>query len=177
MVDEATVNSNSSIRIIGFIVGLAVLATLSACSSSGSAQGFYPQEDPPKSASAPWEGPAAHEAALPESKTLPVSNPNSIESDYIPFNGEVFVATSTIISELWRQAGWGIGEVPIDTDAQQVPLDCVLYPHSGVENQWVGSCSGRVLIPKSGAKHIAVMLTDSNGKTTMVQVAPPPSTP
>jgi hypothetical protein len=177
MVGEATVNSNASIRTIWLMVGLAMLATLSACSSSGSAQVFNPQDNPPDSSSEIQAEKSAYDAALPEADTLPVSELSHTEADMLPFNGEVFVATSAIISDLWLQAGWSIGDDPIDTDTQEVPLDCVLYPHLGVENQWVGSCSGKVWIPKNGAKHIAVMLTGSNGETTMVQVAPPPSSP
>lgn len=92
----------------------------------------------------------------------------------IPFNGSVFVAVSEINHEVWNKAGWKISDQSIDTDTQEVPENCTLYGHKGVDGQWVGRCRGKVLIPKDGAKHIAVMHTSLDGSTILIQVAPPP---
>ncbi|HZD57458.1 MAG TPA: hypothetical protein VE136_12075 [Anaerolineales bacterium] len=94
--------------------------------------------------------------------------------DMVAFRGTVFVATSSIVESLWRLADWRISDQPVDTDEEDLPVDCSLHPHAGVANQWVGSCAGEVLVPKAGAQHIAVMLTDENGQVTMIQVAPDP---
>jgi hypothetical protein len=96
-------------------VGLVVLATLSACSSSGSAQVVNPQDNPPESSLEIPVEKSANDAALPEAETLPVSELSHTQEDLVPFKGKVFVATSAIISDLWLQAGWSIGDVPIDT--------------------------------------------------------------
>jgi hypothetical protein len=91
------------------------------------------------------------------------------------FNGTIFVASTELVYDLWKIAGWQISNTPLDTDNQNIPLDCTLYPHEGVTNQWIGGCSGQILIPSGGAKHIAVMITHDDGSTIVVQVAPPPS--
>lgn len=92
----------------------------------------------------------------------------------VSFYGYVFVAVSELNREAWDGTGWSISDHSIDTDSQEVPEDCTLYGHKGVDGQWVGRCRGNVIIPKDGAKHIAVMLTDQGGGTTLIQVAPPP---
>lgn len=95
----------------------------------------------------------------------------------VAFDGSLFVASTELIPDQWQMAGWRITDQPIDTDKQAAPADCTLYPHLGVADQWVGSCNGHVLIPQAGASNIAVILTNPDGSTTMVQVAPPPSSP
>jgi hypothetical protein len=95
----------------------------------------------------------------------------------VAFDGSLFVASTQLVPEQWRMAGWRIAGQPIDTEEQEVPPDCTLYPHLDVAEQWVGSCSGHVLIPQAGASHIAVILTHADGSTTAVQIAPPPSSP
>ena len=95
----------------------------------------------------------------------------------VAFDGSLFVASTELIPDQWRMAGWRISDQPIDTEKQSAPSDCTLYPHLGVADQWVGSCKGHVLIPQTGASNIAVILTHPDGSTTMVQVAPPPSSP
>jgi hypothetical protein len=100
-----------------------------------------------------------------------VSN-SAPSSDMVSFEGLVFVATTDLDEYLWQIAGWRISAQGLDTDSSDIPQDCTLYPHDGVSDQWVGSCSGYILVPRNGAKHIAVMVTDNNGSTNMVQVAP-----
>jgi hypothetical protein len=93
-------------------------------------------------------------------------------SDMVSFDGVVFVATTDLDEYLWQIAGWRISQQELDTENSDIPQDCTLYPHQGVSDQWVGSCAGYILVPKNGAKHIAVMVTDDKGSTNMVQVAP-----
>jgi len=93
----------------------------------------------------------------------------------VGFEGSVFVALANVIQKRWIQAGWKIGDQPINTDLEQLPSDCTLYPHEGVSNQWVGTCLGYVLVPKDGGSHISVMHTSRDGNTTMVQIAPAPN--
>lgn len=100
-----------------------------------------------------------------------VSNSGS-SSDMVAFDGVVFVATTDLDKYLWQIAGWRISDKYLDTENTDIPQDCTLYPHDGVSDQWVGSCSGYILVPRHGAKHIAVMVTDEKGSTNMVQVAP-----
>lgn len=100
-----------------------------------------------------------------------ISN-NEASSDMVAFDGVVFVATTELDKYLWQIAGWRISEKNLDTENIDIPQDCTLYPHHGVADQWVGSCSGYILVPRNGAKHIAVMVTDEKGSTNMVQVAP-----
>ena len=91
------------------------------------------------------------------------------------FEGDVFVASTKPKTGRWKSAGWRIAKKPHSVDSETVPSDCTLYPHKGVENQWIGSCSGFIYIPIDGAKHIAVVLTHPDGNTTHVQVAPIPN--
>jgi hypothetical protein len=105
---------------------------------------------------------------------IPASNDSTTPDGMVAFEGTVFVALTEPVASRWLSAGWRIAEQPVDTDAQQAPLDCSLYPHSGVQDQWVGGCRGYVLIPHDGAQHIAVMVTNPDGSSTMVQIAPPP---
>lgn len=91
------------------------------------------------------------------------------------FEGEVFVASTKPKTGLWKAAGWRIAKHPHLTNGDEMPTDCTLYPHEGVENQWIGSCSGFIYIPIEGAKHIAVVLTQPDGNTTHIQVSPIPN--
>jgi hypothetical protein len=118
---------------------------------------------------------ASDERISQETEEPPLSAPDdSAVQDMVAFRGTVFVATSGIVESLWKLADWHISDQPVDTDETDLPADCTLRPHAGVVNQWVGSCAGDILIPKEGAQHIAVMLTDENGQVTMIQVAPNP---
>ena len=105
---------------------------------------------------------------------------SSVEVDHsVPdamrvFEGEVFVASTKPKTGLWKSAGWRIAKHPHSADGVEVPSDCTLYPHKGVENQWIGNCSGFIYIPIEGAKHIAVILTHPDGNTTHIQVSPIP---
>ena len=92
----------------------------------------------------------------------------------LSFEGSIFVATSQPSPGLWQSAGWQIARNPIAVVDDQIPADCTLYPHAGVEDQWIGSCSGYTLIPKEGASHIQVMHTPPDGEAILVQVAPTP---
>jgi hypothetical protein len=93
------------------------------------------------------------------------------------FEGKVTVFSTDLEQPLWQRAGWKISHLPLNTERQEIPLDCTLYPHEGVSNQWIGSCMGAIRIPKEGADHIALMITGRDGTTTMVQVAPEPTVP
>ena len=106
-----------------------------------------------------------------------VSQPGGSPEGMVAFDGNLFVASTELLPDQWRMAGWRIADQPIDTETQTAPPDCTLYPHLGVADQWVGSCSGHVLVPRAGATNIAVILTNPDGSTTMVQVAPPPNSP
>jgi hypothetical protein len=99
-------------------------------------------------------------------------SPYKNSSDMVPFEGLVFVATTELDEYLWQIAGWQVSNQTIDTNNSEIPQDCTLYPHLGVSNQWIGSCTGYILIPRNGAKDIAVMITDVNGSTDLIQVAP-----
>jgi hypothetical protein len=105
---------------------------------------------------------------------LSVNSNHSSPDGMVVFDGAIFVASAQLITERWQAAGWRISDQPINTDTQQLPADCTLYPHQGVEDQWVGTCNGYVLIPRDGASHISVMHTAKDGTKTMVQIAPPP---
>ena len=92
----------------------------------------------------------------------------------LSFEGSVFVASTKPSTALWQLAGWQIAKNSITVADNPVPVDCTLYPHEGVEDQWIGSCTGSTLIPSDGASHIAVMHTPPGGNTILVQVAPTP---
>lgn len=92
--------------------------------------------------------------------------------DMMLFEGSVFVASTKPITSRWQIAGWKIANIANTIDGDKAPQDCTLYPHQGVEDQWIGSCSGPTFIPTDGANHIAVMHTRPDGSTTLVQVAP-----
>jgi len=92
----------------------------------------------------------------------------------LAFEGRVFVASTKPVNARWHLAGWQVADQPVVGEEDSVPTDCTLYPHQGVDDQWIGSCSGNTFIPRDGANHIAVMHTQPDGTTKLVQVAPPP---
>lgn len=96
------------------------------------------------------------------------SNP----TEYATFEGTVFVVTTEVVDSLWSGSGWTISDQPINTNQQSIPLDCTLYPHAEVANQWIGGCTGNILVPRDGAEHIAVMISEQDGSLRVVQVAP-----
>jgi hypothetical protein len=107
-------------------------------------------------------------------KLIPVKDDRPLPAGMVAFDGIVFVASSEPILDRWQLAGWRIGSQSQATDNDQVPRDCTLYPHLGVEDQWIGSCYGYTYVPEDGASHIAVMHTPPDGTTILVQVAPQP---
>lgn len=114
----------------------------------------------------------------------PLAGPDTIENladRFLPegmlaFEGTVFVASTKPSNNRWHLAGWQIAVQPIIVEDDSIPADCTLYPHQGVDDQWIGSCTGYTIIPRDGATHIAVVHTQPDGTTTLVQVAPPPDT-
>ena len=102
------------------------------------------------------------------------NNKTFIPQGMMIFEGSVFVASTKPSPGPWQLAGWQIARNSMTVADNQVPKDCTLYPHEGVEDQWIGSCTGNTLIPKDGASRIAVMHTPPNGNTILVQVAPTP---
>ena len=106
---------------------------------------------------------------------LSQTSPKTTSADLVAFEGQVFVASTKPETSLWRAAGWQVAGQPFNGDENSVPPDCTLYPHQGVDDQWIGSCSGFTSIPRQGAVHIAVMHTKPDGTTDLVQVAPPPA--
>jgi hypothetical protein len=122
--------------------------------SSGSVQGGNPQSPAPK--------------------VISVRDDQPLPEGMVAFDGIVFVASTEPIPARWHSAGWRIGNQSQATDDDQVPSDCTLYPHLGVEDQWIGRCHGYTFVPKNGASHIAVIHTNPDGVTILVQVAPQP---
>jgi hypothetical protein len=110
----------------------------------------------------------------PGSKVISIREDQPLPAGMVTFDGIVFVASTEPVTDRWQLAGWKIGSKSQATDNDQVPPDCTLYPHLGVENQWIGSCRGFTFVPQDGASHIAVMHTNSQGNTILVQVAPQP---
>jgi hypothetical protein len=102
------------------------------------------------------------------------NNNSFIPQGMLTFEGSVFVASTNPSPGRWQLAGWQIASRSMAISDNQVLSDCTLYPHIGVEDQWIGSCAGNTLIPEDGASHIAVMHTPPNGNTVLVQVAPTP---
>lgn len=158
---------NLRVRSFYFVVPILIVINLSisACTAPVVSQLIMPGETA-------FENPGT--VGVNSDRISNQSGSNNVPAGMITFNGSVFVAISELNRNVWRQAGWLISDQLIDTDTQEVPEDCTLYGHKGVEGQWVGRCRGRVLIPKDGAKHIAVMHTSQDGNTTLIQVAPPP---
>ena len=108
------------------------------------------------------------------SKTISAKDDRPLPVGMVAFDGIIFVASTEPILDRWQLAGWRIGSQSQATDNDQVPRDCTLYPHLGVEDQWIGSCYGYTFVPEDGASHIAVMHTPPDGTTILVQVAPQP---
>ena len=107
-------------------------------------------------------------------KSGQTNNESFIPQGMLTFEGSVFVASTNPSPGRWKLAGWQIASRSMTIADNQVPFDCTLYPHEGVEDQWIGSCTGNTLIPKDGASHIAVMHTPPDGNTILIQVAPTP---
>jgi hypothetical protein len=101
-----------------------------------------------------------------------VNDPGAALAGVVSFDGTVFVASTQMVVDAWYASGWKISDQPLDTDLGPAPIDCTLYPHVGVSNQWVGGCAGHVQIPRFGAENIAVIFTNQDGVTEMIQVAP-----
>jgi len=154
---------------------LVTLILLSACStfSDGSSQSSGDGANFTSSVAAAAEEQEEIQPGGELQQTGEASSPSS-NTEIVSFRGSVFVAASMLVPDLWQPAGWRVSNQPVDTDSVDLPADCTLYPHLGVVNQWVGRCNGNVLVPKNGADHIAVMVTDENGENTMYQVAPDP---
>jgi hypothetical protein len=112
--------------------------------------------------------------SIPSSSLVDLSIQSQPNGMYA-FEGRVFVASTHPADRRWQQAGWHVATQAITADRDTVPSDCTLYPHQGVDDQWIGSCTGNILIPQDGAENIAVMHTNKDGKTTLIQVAPPPA--
>jgi hypothetical protein len=104
-------------------------------------------------------------------ESFPPPNPTG----FATFEGTVFVVTTDVINNNWNGSGWSISNLPLDTNIQTIPLDCTLYPHAAVHNQWIGGCIGEILVPRNGAEHISVMVSNQDGSMTVYQVAPQPS--
>jgi len=161
-------------QIIMISLAMLALALLPACSAWQDAGSSTSAEDISDSAPPPTQPKTETEPAdLPDDSLI--SSSLSAPQNMVAFEGIVFVASIQIDAERWKMAGWRVGDQPLDTKNEEPPSDCTLYPHLGVENQWVGSCSGYILVPRDGALHIDVMLTTADGSTTLVQVAPPPN--
>jgi hypothetical protein len=152
---EAGMKASKRTPLILLSMAIAALALLAACSPPGETAGSIAAQAP-----AP-----ARDASPPDSAGM------------VSFQGSIFVAASGLIGREWQNAGWRIGERALDTETRDAPVDCTLYPHFGVENQWIGRCKGSILVPEAGAAHIAVMVTGPDGAATMVQVAPRPAGP
>lgn len=110
-----------------------------------------------------------------EDQSSAASRMQAKSDNLLAFEGRVFVASTKPENNLWQSAGWQIAVQPVAGGDESVPADCTLYPHQGVDDQWIGSCTGYTYIPRDGANHIAVMHTQPDGTTIMVQVAPPPA--
>ncbi len=113
---------------------------------------------------------------LDENREEPINSKvfaaNAAMDKMYSFSGDIFIATSEPVKELWQKAGWGISHQSINTETQNIPKNCTLYQHEGVVNQWIGLCSGNVFIPQEGAEHIVVMIIHPDGTKTHIQVAP-----
>jgi hypothetical protein len=104
-------------------------------------------------------------------ENAPPPNPTG----FATLEGTVFVVTTDVINSTWNGSGWSISDLPLDTNIQTIPLDCTLYPHAEVHNQWIGGCIGEILVPRNGAEHISVMVSNQDGSMTVYQLAPQPS--
>lgn len=100
---------------------------------------------------------------------------NSSNGAFYTFDGLIFIATTQPKATLWESAGWVVSEQSMNHDAQDLPINCTLYKHEKVVNQWFGRCAGTVIIPQMGAEHIVVVVTNPDGSQMLIQVAPPPN--
>jgi len=159
------------IKFIPNIVTLFVAAMLvSACSDSF----FVTDKSQPVNQAISANSNLINNPQSSASKVISVKDDQPLPAGMVAFDGIVFVASTEPIPDRWQLAGWRIGSQSQATDNDQVPPDCTLYPHLGVEDQWIGSCYGYTFVPKDGASHIVVMHTPPDGTTTLVQVAPQP---
>jgi hypothetical protein len=156
--------------LLNILILIFALPLVSACSASFLAtEKNQPVNQTVSSGSAQVGNPQS-----PASKVISVKDDRSLPAGMVAFDGIVFVASTKPVPDRWQLAGWRIGSQSQATVDDQVPPDCTLYPHLGVEDQWIGSCFGYILVPKDGASHIAVMHTPPDGTTILVQVAPQP---
>jgi hypothetical protein len=107
--------------------------------------------------------------------TQEVDLPDPNPTGFATFEGTIFVVTTEVVVNLWNGSGWSISDLPLNTDQQTIPFDCTLYPHAEVNNQWIGGCIGEILVPRNGAEHISVMVSNQDGSMTVFQIAPQPS--
>jgi hypothetical protein len=154
-----------------FLPILVLLAWLVAACSGSDLLSAAPERNPGSSPAGDKE--SMNSVSIPSSSLVELSVQSSPEGMYA-FKGRVFVASTHPANKRWQQAGWQVATKAIVTDGDTIPEDCTLYPHQGVDNQWIGSCVGNILIPQDGADHIAVMHTREDGTTSLIQVAPPP---
>lgn len=151
-----------------------ILAFISVVVSACSELMIAPEADHSTKSLSSSEGDLIQTSPASDSGTIPINSNKSPPDGMLVFEGTVFVASTQPIAARWTLAGWRIASRQQAAEGDQVPSDCTLYPHQGVDDQWIGSCSGYIFIPKDGASHIAVMHTRSDGNTVMVQVAPQP---
>jgi hypothetical protein len=163
---EAAVNYQFNILTKSIILPFGLLI-LSACSLN-----FFVTEEAQMAHQTLFTGSDRETNAQSPAKILTVKDEQQFPDEMVVFDGIVFVASTEPVRDRWQLAGWRIGSPSQATDDDQVPPDCTLYPHLGVEDQWIGSCNGHIFVPKDGASHIAVMHTNPDGKTILVQVAP-----
>lgn len=155
-------------RLTQFTIHLGMLAIISSCSIIGVTGDF----DLASNRTYSGRSDSINSEPIENSTKSPELSRMSPHGDKVLFEGIVFVASTTPFSKQWEAAGWKIAKNTETIDDNQVPQDCTLYPHRGVEGQWIGSCPGPTYIPTDGANHIAVMHTALDGSTSLVQVAP-----
>lgn len=147
---------------------------LSACSPAWNAGIAIPAANQPDNIISDENKVYSQKSSPSGSNINQVDPERSVPEGMVAFEGSVFVASTKPDIVRWQSSGWHISNKPFKSDDDQPPQDCTLYPHKGVEDQWIGNCFGTILIPKDGALHIAVMHTALDGSTTLIQVAPPP---
>jgi len=59
--------------------------------------------------------------------SLPVAIPPH-QKEWLPSKARFFVALTAPATGRWQEAGWRVGNQPVNTDIQQAPLDCSLNP-------------------------------------------------
>ena len=158
------------IKLIPNIILFAVVILTSACSETF----FVTDESQPSGQVFSASSNLIYNAQSSTSKAISDKDDRLLPAGMVAFDGTVFVASIEPNLDRWQLAGWKIGSQSQATDKDQVPSDCTLYPHLGVEDQWIGSCFGYTYVPEDGARHIAVMHTPPDGTPILVQVAPQP---